>query len=54
MEPPQQTEGGQMPLRTQNLLYGSLWKLLAKILGVALTNGNVVNVVPPKMAHTLG
>ena len=54
MEPPQQTEGGGLPIKTQNLLYGSLWKLLAKILGVALTNGNVVNVVASEMAHTLG
>ena len=43
-----------LSIKTQGLHYGNMWKLLAKILGMVHTNGNVVNATTSEMAHTLG
>jgi hypothetical protein len=60
MEPLHDKSEGQMyhmnplSIKTQDLLYGSMWKFLAKILGVVHTNRDAVNAITSEMAHTLG
>ena len=43
-----------LSIKILNLLYGSMWKLLEKIIGVVHTDGDAMNADLSKMAHTLG
>jgi hypothetical protein len=41
-------------IKVQDFLYGNMWKLLAKMLGVVHTNGDAMNSIISEITYTLG